>query len=67
MGLRRAKQWFTVNGSGGVMFRSIEVEMRSDAGDDSSDGFETLQSNGSDQWFYEQNISRYKLKTCDES
>ena len=49
------------------MFRSIEVETRSDAGDDSSDGFETLQSNGSDQWFYEQNISRYKLKTCDES
>ena len=41
------------------MFRSIEVKRHSDAGDDSSDGFKTLQSNGSDQWFHEQNISRY--------
>ena len=27
------------------MFRSVEVKTRCDAGDDSSDGFKTLQSN----------------------
>ena len=30
-----------------MMFRSIEVKARCDAGDDSNDAFETLQSNGS--------------------